>query len=236
MWFVTACKVLALPVCRCAQPLTLDAAPLPLPHALSQDRPADVGVSPTKDTGDVRRFLNRLLGAPLGRQALLFSYFAATLEGEIAAARAEGRYSDGVADLAGSHVQRLGEPLLLWGDGGDPGAPGAAATWVHALALDRGVGIQVGGKGRGNGGGREGGRGQWPKATGMCAWLVVACDATLLMMMMMGFPAQHNNNNCQCVLRPVLLLMPSLVGPRLPFLSVAAGGSATPGCCACAGG
>lgn len=47
----------------------------------------------------MRRFLNRLLGLPLGRQNLLFNYFAATLAAEIAAAKAEGRYSEGVSDL-----------------------------------------------------------------------------------------------------------------------------------------
>jgi hypothetical protein len=46
-----------------------------------------------KDLGDVRRFLNRLLGLPLGRQNLLFNYFASTLAAEIAAARAEGRWA-----------------------------------------------------------------------------------------------------------------------------------------------
>jgi hypothetical protein len=41
----------------------------------------------------------RLLGLPLGRQNLLFNYFAATLAAEVAAARAEGRYNEGVSDL-----------------------------------------------------------------------------------------------------------------------------------------
>jgi hypothetical protein len=52
-----------------------------------------------KDAGDVRRFLNRLLGLPLGCQNLLFNYFAASLAAEIGAAKAEGRYSEGVSDL-----------------------------------------------------------------------------------------------------------------------------------------
>lgn len=77
--------------CRC----------LPFFAAL-QDRPKDAGVgskATNKDGGDVRRFLNRLLGLPLGRQNLLFNYFAATLAAEIAAAKSEGRYSEGVSDL-----------------------------------------------------------------------------------------------------------------------------------------
>jgi hypothetical protein len=52
-----------------------------------------------KDLGDVRRFLNRLLGLPLGRQNLLFNYFAATLAAEIAAARAEGRWAGRCSSL-----------------------------------------------------------------------------------------------------------------------------------------
>jgi hypothetical protein len=88
----------------------------------------------------VRRFLNRLLALPLAQQNLLFNYFAATLAAEIAAARAEGRYSEGVADLHGSSISRAGPPAVLWSEGGEgPGAPGALTTWVNTLRVDRGV-------------------------------------------------------------------------------------------------
>jgi C-terminal domain on Strawberry notch homologue len=48
-----------------------------------------------------RRFLNRLLSLPCARQNLLFNYFAATLGAEIRAAKAEGRYFEGMSELAG---------------------------------------------------------------------------------------------------------------------------------------
>lgn len=38
------------------------------------------------------------------------SYFAATLAAEIAAAKAEGRYSEGVSDLTGSSITIKGQP------------------------------------------------------------------------------------------------------------------------------
>ena len=58
-----------------------------------------------------RRFLNRLLGLPMARQNLLFNYFACTLAAEIRAAKAEGRYYEGVSDLGGSHVSKV-EPQV----------------------------------------------------------------------------------------------------------------------------
>ena len=58
-----------------------------------------------------RRFLNRLLGLPVARQNLLFAYFTATLGAEIRAAKAEGRYFEGVSDLGGSHVSKV-EPKV----------------------------------------------------------------------------------------------------------------------------
>ncbi|KAG1681531.1 hypothetical protein FOA52_014037 [Chlamydomonas sp. UWO 241] len=47
-----------------------------------------------KEGGDVRRFLNRILGLPLLDQNLLFAYFSTVLIAEIKLARAEGKYSE----------------------------------------------------------------------------------------------------------------------------------------------
>ena len=60
-----------------------------------------------------RRFLNRLLGLPVARQNLLFNYFACTLAAEIRAAKADGRYYEGVSDLGGSHVSKVEPQVLL---------------------------------------------------------------------------------------------------------------------------
>ena len=59
-----------------------------------------------------RRFLNRLLGLPVARQNLLFSYFACTLTAEIRAAKAEGRYFEGVSDLSGSNITEILQPKV----------------------------------------------------------------------------------------------------------------------------
>ena len=59
----------------------------------------------TKDLGDVRKFLNRLLGLPVQTQNIMFAYFAETLECEIKLAKAEGKYTEGVSDLEGSSIR-----------------------------------------------------------------------------------------------------------------------------------
>lgn len=59
-----------------------------------------------------RRFLNRLLSLPVARQNLLFSYFACTITAEIRAAKAEGRYFEGVSDLSGSNITEVHEPQV----------------------------------------------------------------------------------------------------------------------------
>ncbi len=43
----------------------------------------------------------------MARQNLLFNYFTCTLAAEIRAAKAEGRYFEGVSDLGGSHVSEV---------------------------------------------------------------------------------------------------------------------------------
>lgn len=59
-----------------------------------------------------RRFLNRLLGVAVAKQNLLFGYFAATLAAEIRAAKAEGRYFEGMSELAG--VPTLKQVKFCW--------------------------------------------------------------------------------------------------------------------------
>lgn len=46
----------------------------------------------------------------MARQNLLFSYFACTLTAEIRAAKAEGRYFEGVSDLSGSNITEILQP------------------------------------------------------------------------------------------------------------------------------
>lgn len=43
----------------------------------------------------------------MARQNLLFAYFTCTLAAEIRAAKAEGRYFEGVSDLGGSHMSKV---------------------------------------------------------------------------------------------------------------------------------
>ncbi|KAK9833324.1 hypothetical protein WJX81_006479 [Elliptochloris bilobata] len=112
-----------------------------LPRA---DHIAEEGITPaagpasagTKDVGDVRRFLNRLLGLPVARQNLLFSYFAATLAAEVRSAKAEGRFFEGFSDLGGSlYGDALPQLQPLWKDVHNE----RAVTFRHDLTLDRGL-------------------------------------------------------------------------------------------------
>ncbi|KAL4431062.1 hypothetical protein ABPG75_006318 [Micractinium tetrahymenae] len=111
---------------------------LALPRGDTVAEDAGSGGSSGKDVGDVRRFLNRLLGLPVARQNLLFNYFSATLQAEIRAARAEGKYFEGVSDLPGQNIARDGEPQELWVDD-LTGLP----TLRHDLTIDRGMSFEA---------------------------------------------------------------------------------------------
>ncbi|KAK9814268.1 hypothetical protein WJX72_003136 [[Myrmecia] bisecta] len=95
------------------------------------------GNGSNKDMGDVRRFLNRLLGLPVARQNLLFNYFACTLTAEIRAAKAEGRYHEGVSDLSGSHTKKP-KPQVLWVDHYT-----GLETLRNDLVMDRGMSFEA---------------------------------------------------------------------------------------------
>ena len=91
-----------------------------------------------RDKLEVKRFLNRLLGLPLREQGALFDLFAATLQGVIEAARRDGKYDEGIADLSGATVSLEEPEALLWRD------PLTAATMRAALLrVDRGVSFEA---------------------------------------------------------------------------------------------
>jgi len=87
-----------------------------------------------KDVGDVRRFLNRILGLRVRGQNLLFGYFTEVLAAEVKAAKAEGKYSEGVSDLGGSNIRIDSTKIVLK----DPFGSGADLKQTRVL-IDRGV-------------------------------------------------------------------------------------------------
>ena len=90
-----------------------------------------------KDVGDVRRFLNRILGLPVRAQNLLFGYFTETLDKEVSVAKADGRYTEGVADLSGSNIRIESTETILK----DPFGSGAELKKT-LVSIDRGVSFQ----------------------------------------------------------------------------------------------
>ena len=90
-----------------------------------------------KDLGDVRRFLNRLLGLRLREQNLMFAYFAETLDCQIKLAKAEGKYTEGVSDLGGSSIRIAEESNVILKD------PYHGQTLVSTkIFIDRGISFE----------------------------------------------------------------------------------------------
>lgn len=90
-----------------------------------------------KDLGDVRKFLNRLLGLNVRTQNIMFGYFAEALENEIKLAKAEGKYSEGVSDIGGSSIHIDPESKVILKD------PYYGQTLVSTkINIDRGISFE----------------------------------------------------------------------------------------------
>ena len=101
---------------------------------------ADQGIKltvATKDTKDVKRFLNRILGLPAHFQALMFAYFARTLEIHIKQCKLDGLYDEGVSDVRARSITRVGKVEFLYTH---PGTNGH--TMLHTLNIDRGLSFE----------------------------------------------------------------------------------------------
>jgi hypothetical protein len=85
-----------------------------------------------KKDATVKKFLNRMLGIPAAMQHLLFGYYTAVLDCIVAAARADGSYDDGVADILGQSVRVAHTRTLFTSAAG-------VATVHHMVQVDRGV-------------------------------------------------------------------------------------------------
>jgi len=87
-----------------------------------------------KDLGDVRKFLNRLLGLPAKTQNVFFAYFYEILDCEIKLAKAEGKYTEGVSDLGGSSIRIDDESSVILKD------PYHGQTLISTkVFIDRGI-------------------------------------------------------------------------------------------------
>lgn len=75
--------------------------------------------------------LNRMLGLAVHQQALLFANFVEALEALVAKAKLEGRFSEGVVDIVGQHIDVTAGPVQL--------TPG---IFQYTVAVDRGISFE----------------------------------------------------------------------------------------------
>ena len=94
------------------------------------------GARSASEQGNVKKFLGRLLAAPVTIQNCLFHYFFCLLQQEICMAKREGRYSDAISDLF--HEESVQIDVLSSEEVySDPTT--SAKTSVHKLRIDRGM-------------------------------------------------------------------------------------------------
>lgn len=93
-------------------------------------------LSVDKESMNMSRFLNRLLGLPVVLQNQVFSYFTDTLEEVTRRAKRAGRWDGGILDIgaSGEHVEVVESEEFV----GDP-AFGTATTQLHRIQFERGM-------------------------------------------------------------------------------------------------
>eukprot|EP01026_Neomeris_dumetosa_P055111 TRINITY_DN49881_c0_g1_i1.p1 TRINITY_DN49881_c0_g1~~TRINITY_DN49881_c0_g1_i1.p1 ORF type:complete len:395 (+),score=36.28 TRINITY_DN49881_c0_g1_i1:133-1317(+) len=92
--------------------------------------------SKSKESTDVKRFLNRLLGCTVFEQFVIFNYFAACLAAEINLAKLDGTYNEGVSDLPGSKIVKKGPPKVVLD-------MGMIKTCQQDVLVDRGISFEA---------------------------------------------------------------------------------------------
>jgi hypothetical protein len=81
----------------------------------------------------VTKFLNRLLGAPVDMQSVLFGYYTAIFDADISQARRTGVFNEGVSDIKGK-VSLVKAPEVVYKN-----ATLGIETTLHSLSVDRGL-------------------------------------------------------------------------------------------------
>ena len=99
---------------------------------------SSIGKSVDKESLNMTRFLNRLLGLPVKLQNLVFCYFTDTLGEVIKRAKKAGKWDGGILDFgaSGEHVD-LVESKEFVGDA----AFGTATTQLHKVSTPDYVGM-----------------------------------------------------------------------------------------------
>ena len=81
----------------------------------------------------VTKFLNRLLGAPVDMQNVLFGYYTAIFDADIMQARRTGVFNEGVSDIKGN-ISLVNDPQVVYKN-----ETLGIETTLHTLSVDRGL-------------------------------------------------------------------------------------------------
>ncbi|XP_052821363.1 protein strawberry notch homolog 1-like [Mya arenaria] len=88
-----------------------------------------------RDTSDVSKFLNRILGLHVEKQNMIFTYFTESMKLIIQNAKKEGRYNEGMLDITAASVEMVGTPREIF----TLFNKGHTSTRLVELNVDRGM-------------------------------------------------------------------------------------------------